>query len=97
MNRVADGKARITPEALDALKEVFRTFVFDLLGLRAEADGNAAREEAFGRAVDLLLDVRQTSKANKDWATSDKIRNELTALGFEVKDTKDGATWRLNK
>ncbi len=97
VNKAADGKAVFTPEALEALKGVFHTFAFDLLGLRAEAEGNAGREEAFGKAVDLLLDIRQTSKANKDWATSDKIRNELTALGFEVKDAKDGATWRLNK
>ena len=97
VNRVADGHTTITPDALEALRGVFRTFVADLLGLRTEAEGNASREEAFGRAVDLLLDVRQSSKANKDWATSDKIRNELTALGFEIKDTKDGATWRLNK
>ena len=45
----------------------------------------------------MVLEQRQQAKANKDWATSDKIRNELTALGFEVKDTKDGFTWNLNK
>ena len=43
-----------------------------------------------------LLEQRAVAKANKDWATSDRIRNELTALGFEIKDTKDGATWKLN-
>ena len=62
-----------------------------------EADGNAQREESFGKAVDLLLDVRQQAKAAKDWATSDKIRDDLAALGFAVKDTKDGATWKLEK
>ena len=70
---------------------------FDILGLASEANGNAGREEAFGQAIDLLLNIRAQAKANKDWATSDRIRNELSALGFEVKDTKDGATWRLNK
>ena len=45
----------------------------------------------------MILELRAAAKANKDWATSDKIRNELTALGFEIKDTKDGATWTLNK
>ena len=48
-------------------------------------------------SVDLLLTIRQQAKANKDWATSDKIRNELTAMGFEIKDTKDGAEWKLSK
>jgi cysteinyl-tRNA synthetase len=45
----------------------------------------------------MVLDLRAKAKAAKDWATSDLIRNELAALGFEVKDTKDGATWKLNK
>jgi cysteinyl-tRNA synthetase len=71
--------------------------VFDILGLKAEAENNAAREEAFGKVVDMLLEQRMQAKANKDWATSDKIRDTLAALGFEVKDTKDGFTWKLNK
>lgn len=65
--------------------------------LKAENAPNAAREEAFGHVVDMLLEERAKAKANKDWATSDKIRNELTALGFEIKDGKDGAEWKLNK
>ena len=78
-------------------------FAEDLLGLStvsaqlATSGGNAAREEAFGHVVDMLLEQRAIAKANKDWATSDKIRNTLTELGFEIKDTKDGATWTLNK
>ena len=97
INQIVDKKQTIAPDALEALRTLFHTFAFDILGLTSEADGNAEREEAFGKAIDLLLDIRATAKANKDWATSDKVRNELAALGFEVKDTKDGATWRLNK
>ena len=47
--------------------------------------------------VDMVLSLRAKAKAEKDWATSDKIRDELAAAGFEVKDTKDGATWKLNR
>ena len=97
INQIVDKKQTIAANALDALRTLFHTFAFDILGLTSEADGNAEREEAFGKAIDLLLEIRATAKANKDWATSDKVRNELAALGFEVKDTKDGATWRLNK
>ena len=50
-----------------------------------------------GKVVDMVLDLRAKAKANKDWATSDQIRDELAAAGFEVKDTKDGVTWKLNK
>ena len=81
--------------------EVFETFAFDLLGLRASAGAaaggdNSAREEVFGKVVDMLLEQRMKAKANKDWATSDQIRDNLAALGFEVKDTKDGFTWKLS-
>jgi cysteinyl-tRNA synthetase len=73
-------------------------FTFDIWGLKEEkGDNNGAREEAFGKVVDMVLDLRAKAKADKDWATSDKIRDELAAAGFEVKDTKDGVTWRLNK
>ena len=97
INTVIDKKATISAEDLEELKSVFHLFVFDLLGLKAEAENNAAREEAYGKVVDMLLEQRMQAKANKDWATSDKIRDNLAALGFEVKDTKDGFTWKLNK
>ena len=51
----------------------------------------------YDRVVDLLLNFRIEAKKNKDWATSDKIRNSLTELGFEIKDTKEGFTWELKK
>ena len=97
INTVIDKKATISAEDLEEMKSVFHLFAFDLLGLKENAENNAAREEAFGKVVDMLLEERMKAKANKDWATSDKIRNTLADLGFEVKDTKDGFTWRLNK
>ena len=97
VNNILAGNDTITAADLDELKETFRLFCFDILGLKAENASNAAREEAFGHVVDMLLEERAKAKANKDWATSDKIRNELTALGFEIKDGKDGTEWKLNK
>ena len=97
INQLADGKDTITPDALDALRQTFQTFFSDILGMKTEHAGSGEREAAFSQAVDLLLQLRSQAKANKDWATSDKIRDELQALGFEVKDTKDGATWKLSK
>ncbi|MDH6306297.1 cysteinyl-tRNA synthetase [Parabacteroides sp. PF5-5] len=97
INTVKDGKGTMTAEDILELKEVFQLFLFDILGMcddASSADGGSY--EAFGKAVDLLLNIRQEAKANKDWATSDKIRNELMAIGFEIKDTKDGAEWKLN-
>ena len=94
---VAAGKATITAEDLAALKETYHMFCFDILGLQEDKTSNAGREEAFAGAVNLLLAERQEAKANKDWAKSDRIRNELAALGFEIKDGKNGAEWKLNK
>ena len=97
INSIVDHKATITPEGLEQLTRVFRTFVLDILGLKEEAGSGTTREEAFGAVVDMLLEQRAKAKANKDWATSDLIRDRLAALGFEVKDTKDGFSWKLNK
>ena len=96
INTLADRKASITPEVADALLNLFRTWAVDILGLQLEAAaGSAEREKAFGGAVELLLQMRAKAKEAKDWATSDQIRDQLAALGFEIKDTKDGATWKL--
>ncbi len=97
VNTLVDKKATIGAEALEALHRLFKLWAFDILGLREEKAGGSGREEAFGKVVDMLLEQRRIAKANKDWATSDKIRDELAALGFEVKDTKDGFTWTLNR
>ena len=98
INSLLDHKATICADCLKELKEVMHLFAFDLLGLRNDKGANNdAREEAYGKVVDMVLSLRAKAKANKDWATSDQIRDELAAAGFEVKDTKDGATWKLNK
>ena len=97
INQIADKKATISESDLEELKATFSLFMFDILGLKEERGSDSAREEAFGKVVDMLLEQRQAAKAAKDWATSDRIRNELAALGFEIKDSKEGATWKLNK
>ena len=94
INLVHDGKESISGADLGELKAVFSLFIEDLLGLKAENEAGSGNE-AYKKAIDLLLNMRLEAKQNKDWATSDKIRNELTALGFEIKDTKDGFEWKI--
>lgn len=94
INLVYDGKETISEVDLTELKSVFNLFVDEILGLVSENETNAGNE-AYKKAIDLLLNMRLEAKQNKDWATSDKIRNELTALGFEIKDTKDGFEWKI--
>lgn len=98
INSLLDHKGSINSEDLTELKAVMQLFAFDLLGLKSEkGSNNDAREAAYGKVVDMVLSLRAKAKAEKDWATSDQIRDALAENGFEVKDTKDGVTWKLNR
>jgi cysteinyl-tRNA synthetase len=98
INLVNDGNATATAQDIETLKELFNTFMVEILGIRTEivaGAGNADAMRPFEEAIDLLLQIRSEAKAKKDWATSDLIRNRLAEIGFNVKDTKDGFEWSL--
>ena len=98
INTVFDGKGTISEADLEELRAVWKTFAMDILGLQFDASSpseGGQRGSAYKGAIDMLLNMRLEAKRNKDWGTSDKIRNELTALGFTIKDTKDGFEWSL--
>lgn len=97
INRLKSGDETLTETDLSALKSLFRTYLFDILGLKDERDSSAAGLEAYHGAVELLLEVRTEAKAKKDWTTSDLIRDKLSALGFVLKDTKEGTEWQLKE
>lgn len=97
INQATDGLITLSQDDIDRLKETFNIFLIDILGIRAgeseaASDGNT---EAYAGAVDLLMEIRANAKASKDWTTSDLIRDRLAALGFDVKDTKNGVEWKL--
>ena len=96
VNIVHDGKGTISGNDLEELKAVFNLFIEKILGLTLE-ENDGSSNEAYKKAIDLLLSIRQESKLKKDWDTADKIRNQLTELGFEIKDGKDGFEWTLNR
>jgi len=95
INAAIDGHIALTSGDIEDLKQFYELFLFELLGIRDDSNDRNASYDSFSKAVDLLLQIRMQAKQNKDWATSDKIRNELAAFGFEVKDTKDGFEWQL--
>ena len=96
INQVAEGQATISAEDLEQMRRVFNLYVFDVLGLRNEKqEGASAGGDMLSKVVDMILAVRQDAKAAKDWATSDKIRDNLTAIGIRVKDRKDGFDWEI--
>jgi cysteinyl-tRNA synthetase len=96
INSMAEGKETITLADLDTLKKVFRNVIFDILGLTDEQSGGSKHAELTSNLIDMLLNMRIDAKTRKDFATSDKIRDELAKLGVIVRDRKDGFDWEIN-
>ena len=96
VNSAIAGVEKLTKEDVDELADLFETFLHNLLGMKNESALKDTSYEAFEKAVDMLLELRHEAKQNKDWATSDKIRNELTEAGFVIKDTATGFEWSLS-
>ena len=95
INSIKAGIEKISATDLQELKSFFNSMVFDILGLKDEQAANQADHSVLNGAVDLLLKLRMEAKADKNWVLADKIRNELNALGVEIKDTKDGFEWSM--
>ena len=96
INQIADGKERISAADLETLRQTVHRYAFEILGLRDEkAAGAATGCDYVTPLVEMLLDIRQQAKAAKDWPTSDRIRDGLTAAGIRVKDRKEGSDWEL--
>lgn len=96
INQASDGTIKLNSEDIAALRHLFDIFLVELLGVRVSADNdNATGMKPYEDAIDLLMDIRANAKANKDWATSDLIRDKLASFGFDVKDTKNGVEWSL--
>ena len=96
INGASGGDIKLSQEDIEKLKELFRIFLIDLLGINlGEESGTNNASKAYEGAVDLLMEIRKNAKAQKDWATSDLIRNKLSELGFDIKDTKTGVEWSV--
>jgi len=92
INSIIDGTEKIDIAGIESLKELFNTFVFEILGLKNESAA-MDDENLTGELMKIIIDLRQTAKNNKDWPTSDKIRTELKSAGIIIKDLKVGAEW----
>ena len=93
IHQLKDGKATISSSDLDVFKTSVHAFVFDVLGLE---DINAAAEantDKLNGAIELLIQLRKEARANKDFATSDQIRDQLLELGIQLKDGREGTTY----
>ena len=90
INLVNDGKETLSATDRDLMKKEMTAFVLDVLGLQV---GVANSDSKLAPVMDLVLELRQQARANKDWTTSDKIRDGLAAAGIAVKDSKEGTNW----
>jgi cysteinyl-tRNA synthetase len=95
INSAKDGNETLSAADLETLKQLMHTFVFDVLGLTDETKSAGANSNIISGLMDLIIDIRKTARENKDWAISDKIRDELKAVGVEIKDTKEGVVWKI--
>jgi len=92
--QVKNGEEKISINELLELKTLMNAFFFDVLGLRNEEQA-AGNNDKLDGVVQLLINMRMEARANKDWALSDKIRDELSAIGIQLKDGKEGTSYNL--
>jgi cysteinyl-tRNA synthetase len=95
INLVKDSKETLNGDDIATLASTLNSFVFDVLGLENAGQDNNDNGKLEG-IVNMLINMRNEARANKDFALSDQIRNKLTELGIELKDTKEGTTFSLH-
>jgi len=93
INSLKEGQIALTEvsnHALNELKSFFQTIIFDIFGLMDETESNAGPLDGL---MNLIIDLRQQARVNKDWPTSDKIRDSLNAINIQINDGKEGSSW----
>lgn len=99
INKMAEGQLHpddAGQEALDQLKKGFEDLLFGIYGLKDESAANDDQTDRLDGLMHLVIDLRQQARENKNWAISDKIRDSLASLDIEVKDGKEGTSWKFN-
>jgi cysteinyl-tRNA synthetase len=95
INLVKEGKEQLTPANLKELTQTLSGFIFDVLGLVDDKHASKSNDKLEG-VIELLISMRNEARANKNFALSDQIRDQLDALGIQIKDGKEGTTFTLN-
>lgn len=96
INNLKEEKATVTSEDLQVLKKTMEDFIFEVMGLVNIHETSNNSGEKLSGTVELLIKLRAEARANKDFTTSDKIRDELIELGIQLKDGKEGTTFSVN-
>ncbi len=94
INLIKENKASLSSMDLKDFTQTFNAFIFDILGLENVSVQDNSNK--LSGVVEMLIGMRNDARENKDWALSDKIRDELLTLGIQLKDGKDGTTFSVN-
>lgn len=95
INSIKAGNSKITPEDVAQLKQSLHAFIFDVLGLKTKTEASVSKDEKTPSLVNMLINLRAEARANKDFATSDKIRDQLLEMGVELKDGPEGTSFSI--
>jgi len=94
INQMKEGKQQLTEDDLAWFNDIFSAMIFDVLGLEDQQGSND--DSALDAAMQVLIELRNQARVNKDWSLSDKIRDELSEKGIQLKDGKEGTSYNLN-
>ncbi len=94
INLLKDGKETLNTADLETLKQTMNAFVYDVLGLEDEKVSDSNNDKLEG-TISLLIEMRKQARENKNFALSDQIRDQLLALGIQLKDGKEGTTFSI--
>ncbi len=95
INAIKEREGKINEQDRDLLKETMHSFIFDVLGLLDTTVANEDNSEKLSGAIEVLINLRNEARSNKDFATSDRIRDQLLNVGILLKDGKEGTTYSL--
>lgn len=94
VNLLLEKKETIIAADLEVFKSTMNEFVYDVLGLQNELQQESS--DKLSGVVEILIGMRKNARDNKDWALSDRIRDELAGLGIQLNDGKEGTTFSIN-
>ena len=94
-HKLKQDPGRVSTDTLAILRNTYRSFLNDVLGIYEETE-KSSRDELFPEVIDILIEVRQKARANKNFVFSDFIRDRLATIGIKVNDTKESATYATN-
>jgi cysteinyl-tRNA synthetase len=92
INSVNDGTESIDEKGIESLRKIFNVYVFQILGLR-DVSKDSKSDDLAGELMNIIISLRGEARLRKDFAASDRIRDELKKAGIILKDTKDGVQW----